>query len=228
MTDGQEKGSAMRKNTHGQRKMKIRRVCVALVVSAGVSLAVVTSAPSATSSPVVPLGGKVAGEGYPYYLELYWQRFFAQLPPVPCQTLRVGGTKIAYLGAATGGSYTCHEPAGRGIYAPQQTGECSTLKGDNKGGTTPADLERCARAVWHGIPYTLTLDGHPIDLGKLVTATGVYFVPKVALHGVSAKTAHSAAYGAGLLLSGLTPGTHTLVGRNPDIKKPFKYTIHVA
>jgi hypothetical protein len=56
------------------------------------------------------------------------------------------------------------------------------------------------------------LDGHPVNLRPLAIATGVFFLPKT-LGG----PARGAAYGVGVLLRGLSKGTHTI---QIDVKPP--------
>ena len=164
----------------------------------------------AATSPIVPAGGKVAGKGYAYYLKRVWLLNFAGSPPLSCSTLTVGGQKVALLRTTPQNSATCNEPAGRAIYVHELTNECSTLKGDHPGfGTTNADLVKCAKAFFNGpVIYSATLDGQAVDLHALLAATGEFFVPKVV--GQSAPTARSAAYGPGILLRGLSKGTHTV------------------
>jgi len=68
-----------------------------------------------------------------------------------------------------------------------------------------------------------------------VTATGVFYVPKVVSGGlcrspcVAAPTAHAAGYGDGVLLSGLSKGSHVI--RYPmgaPSTASFTFTIHVS
>lgn len=139
---------------------------------------------------------------------------FATGAPAPsCLALTVAGEKVAVLRPPPmqGATATCNEPAGRAIYVHQITNECSTLKGDHKGfGTTNADLVKCAKSLFKrpAVSFSATLDGHTVNLHALVTSTGEFLVPKVV--GQSASTARSAAYGPGILLRGLSKGTHTI------------------
>jgi hypothetical protein len=207
---------------------------------------------SAVRNPVVPLGGTVAGKGYAYWMERVNVSFFFvdRLPLTPCATLSVGGVRVAILtnvlaGGEETASRTCSEPAGRAIYSAETSTECSTLMGDHRGfGTTPADLQNCARAEYDkGTSegsWSLVLDGRSIDVRKLVVATGEFYVPKVVAGAVdcefvsggcpAASSAHAAAYGAGLLLSGLPKGTHVLYSHGNGAFEQhwwFTVTIHV-
>jgi hypothetical protein len=194
---------------------------------------------------VVPAGGKVAGKGYAYYFKRLQQLIAPSTRPLPsCSTVTVGGQKVAMLNL-NGVTATCSEPAGRAIYVAVLSNTCSTQRGfhgglappslwSNQGsGTSDADLVKCAAtalacapgaqvnptapgcwAVPAG-PVTLpsaALDGHPVNLRPLVIATGVFFVPK-SLGG----PARAAAYGVGVLLRGLSKGTHTI---QIDVKPP--------
>jgi hypothetical protein len=186
-------------------------VCVGASSVLGLSLA---AGGLAAASPVVPLSGKVAGQGYPYYLKQVWLMNFAAGAPAPsCLGLNVGGQKVALLRPPpkTGATATCNEPAGRAMYLHQVTNECSTLKGDHQGfGTTNADLVKCAKSLFKrpGVSFSAKLDGVAVNLHALVASTGEFFVPKVV--GQSAPTARSAAYGPAVLLRGLSKGTHTI------------------
>jgi len=183
---------------------------------------------AAAASPVVPVGGTVAGKGYAYWLERAFLLDFTGNPQgSPCMTVSVGGVPVAMLDGlnSKGGSWTCSEPAGRAIYVGEPAYECSTLNGDHTGyGTTPADLEKCAKADWiagtKGVSFSQQLlDGHSINLQELVTTTGEFYVPKVTAGSfmcralgtpTCAPTAYSAAAGAGLLLRDLPKGAHIL------------------
>jgi hypothetical protein len=57
-----------------------------------------------------------------------------------------------------------------------------------------------------------TVDGKPVNMWKLPAATGVYPVQAVAgnINGLPPGSGRSAAYGAGLLLTGLAKGTHVI------------------
>ena len=93
--------------------------------------------------------------------------------------------------------------------------ECSTLKGDHGNfGTTDAQLRQCARALYQGPKQSFTVDGQSVNVRKLVTATGVFaiHVPKNGLFPLPPGKGRSASYGPGLLLTGLSKGTHSIHG----------------
>ena len=76
--------------------------------------------------------------------------------------------------------------------------------------------------------------GRPVQhFDHFITASGVYpvQVPKNNQFGIKRSNGRSAAYGSGLLLSGLTKGTHTvwLNGSVPSahVHLAFTYTLHV-
>lgn len=197
-----------------------RFAVVAIAVGGALVLGLGTAALAAMGGHVVPPGGKVAGTGYAYWLERQWQLQYAHTPPyTACQTMTVNGRKVGYLGiksivpATT--EYTCSDPAGRPLYVIELSAECSTFHGDHLTfGTSNAELKRCARAEFtDGNPtQTTTIDGHAVDVSRLLAAAGVYPVHAAKknflnTHGGSGR---DAAYGWGLLLTGLPKGTHVI------------------
>jgi hypothetical protein len=115
----------------------------------------------------------------------------------------------------TGAGRTCTEPAGRPIYVGGPGSECSTLPGDHKGfGTTDSELKQCARAGLKGFSdVTASVDGHHVpQYARFITATEAFpfNLPKNRFPGIKQRNGRSAAYGYGLLLTGLTKGTHTV------------------
>lgn len=188
-------------------------------VTAALALVAATLALGATS-PVVPPHGTVAGKGYSFWMERFWQNLFSsgKLQPKPCGTLTVNGQQVALLsvGAAGPGPYsnTCNEPAGRPIYLQGLSDECSTFRTDHKGfGTSPSQLKLCARKIYTAASARVWLDGAPVrHFRRFITATGLYpvHVPKHNEFGIRKPSGRSAAYGSGVLLSGLKKGTHTV------------------
>lgn len=185
----------MRNRNHSFRL----KLCRSRLIAAGLSVAVLlslgigacgssatgsTSASSATNA-VVPATGTVAGKGYAYWLERAFLLDFTNLHNPQCMTVSVGGVRVALLDGlgVKPGSWTCNEPVGRAIYMGEPAYECSSLSGDHTGyGTTPADLEKCAKANWDsgtkGVSFSQQLlDGHSVNLHQLVTATGEFYVP---------------------------------------------------
>jgi hypothetical protein len=199
-----------------------RRVAVVTMVVGG-ALVLGLSTAAATGSHVVPLGGKVAGTGYRFWLKWQWQFQFSHKPPYKvCQTVHVNGHRVGYLGVKTiapgANRATCTEPAGRPLYVIQTSAECSTFKHDHPNfGTSDSQLEKCAKAELKGIhpTYHTTVDGRTVDVTKLETGTKGYPVTNVPGNFVKvSKTTkgRSAAYGPGLLLTGLGKGTHVVKG----------------
>lgn len=199
-----------------------RRVTVVTVVGATALLLGLGTA-VATQSSVVPVGGKVAGTGYAFWLKWQWQDQFSHKPPYdPCQTVDVNGRKVGYLGVKTiapgANRATCTEPVGRPLYVIQTSAECSTFKGDHLNfGTSDSQLIRCAKAEFTATTATFntTVDGRSVDVTKLATGTAAYPVTNVPGNFVAVSkttTGRSAAYGPGLLLVGLKKGTHVVKG----------------
>ena len=193
---------------------------MATVVGVILVLGLGTAALATTGTHVVPVGGKVAGTGYADWLKREWQLQFANTPPYKaCQTMTVSGRKVEYLGiksiAPATTSYTCNEHAGRPLYVIELSAECSTFRGDHLTfGTTNSQLTQCARTEFRqGTPtQATTIDGHSVDVSKLVAATGVYRVHNAKGNFVTStnRSGRSAAYGWGLLLTGLAKGTHVI------------------
>ena len=217
---------------------KFTRSIVAIASVLGVSVVLAGAALAAGGTNVVPANGKVAGEGYAYYLERSWQITFATSPPAePCQTLTVNGKQVGLLTTKTltpmPESYSCSEPTGRPVYAIQLGNECSTFKGDHGTfGTSDSQLKKCAVALFKGVKDTATVDGHSVKVTRLIATTGVYpvHVPKKNINGSGkAGMGRSAAHGYGLLLTGFSKGTHVIhalasVGTS---KWDITWTLHV-
>jgi hypothetical protein len=182
----------------------------ATIAAAALVLALCGAAAAATPSHVVAPNGQVGGKGYSYYLERGWKVFFAS--PGPCQTVSVGGLRVAVVNPTE--EPTCTEPAGRPIYVTGPGAECSTIPGDHNGfGKTASQLEQCARAEMKNSVVHAWLDGHQVpSFARFITATDAFAfrLAKNRFPGVKQRSGRSAAYGYGLLLTGLTKGTHTL------------------
>jgi hypothetical protein len=206
-------------------------------ISAALLLSTGTGALAAAASNVVPANGTVAGHGYGYWLQRLEQATFSSSPPVhPCQTLAANGQRVAYLALATSApgtdKYTCNEPAGRPMYVVELGNECSTFKGDHpRFGTSDSQLMRCARALFKGVTETTTIDGHSVNVSKLVAATGVYpvYLAKHNDFGIPPGKGRSAAYGFGLLLTGFAKGIHIIhtVASVGTVKWDVTFTVHV-
>ena len=195
-----------------------RKFCAICVTATFLTLLWLGNTAFAAAGKVVPPNGKVAGEGYAYWLERSWRTVFSISPPVsPCQTLTTNGQRVAYLTLTTlapgTDKYTCSEAAGRPMYVVELSNECSTFKGDHGNfGTTDSQLKKCARALFEGAHETTTIDGKSVDVYKLIAATGAYHIH--AAHnnilGLPPGNGRSAAYGYGLLLTGFAKGSHTI------------------
>jgi hypothetical protein len=173
---------------------------------------------AAVGTAVVGPGGIAAGGGYVYWLGVKNRLFFdtpAPGPPV-CATEHGPAGPIAFLlgGGRERHSFSCHEPAGRPIYVNGLNNECSTLKGDHNGyGTSDAQLRRCARSGYRGLSASATLDGRRVANYHELIATS----PPITFHirtnnslGIAPQSGRSVSYGEGLLLSGLSVGTHNI------------------
>jgi hypothetical protein len=209
---------------------------IASVISAALLLSL-SSVALAGQTAVVPPKGKVAGDGYAYWLARSWQASLSVSAPVnPCQTLTANARRVALLTLKTDApgtdAYTCSEPAGRPIYVDELSDECSTFKGDHIGfGRTDADLKRCARTGFRGGRETTTIDGHGVDVSKLVAASPAYSirVPKNNILGLPQGNGRSAAYGHGLLLLDASKGTHIIhtIARAGPARWDVTFTVHV-
>ena len=210
-------------------------------LAAGIGVALMLSASgeafAAGANNVVPADGKVAGHGYGYWLQRSWQATFSASPPAnPCQALTANGQRVGYLTLKTlapgTDRYTCSEPAGRPMYVVGLSNECSTFKGDHGPfGTSDQQLKRCARALFAVAVETTTIDGHSVNVDKLVAATGAYAVHSTKKNpfGIAPGKGRSAAYGFGLLLTGFAKGTHVIhtLARIGTEKWDITFTVHV-
>jgi hypothetical protein len=185
---------------------------------------------------VVPPRGAVAGHGYAYWLAAAERIFFASggSPPL-CQTLHANGRAVEFLdGANTGQQIKCSASPGEPIYVHGIDNECSTIKGDHDGfGTSPAQLERCARKGFKGDSGTASIDGVKVaSYSLLITATNAVEIhlPKHNSFNVPAQSGTSAAYGEGLLLRGLAAGSHRIRVRSvtPGGSQTRVFVVHVS
>jgi hypothetical protein len=204
----------------GKWASSIRRRLAVVITVVGAVLALGLGTAAATGSRVVSPGGRVAGTGYAFWLKWQWQFQFAHTPPyTACRTVKVNGHKVGYLGiksitpATT--KYTCSEPAGRPLYFIELSAECSTFHGDHLTyGTSDSQLVKCARAEFKGGSPTIrtSIDGRAVKVMKLVAATRAYPVHNAKGNFVKSmkRRGRSAAYGPGLLLTGLSKGTHVI------------------
>jgi hypothetical protein len=199
------------------------------------------AAVATSSRELVPPHGTVAGKGYGYYLGRTWRLIFRS--PAhhlnTCATITVGGRHVAVISAGLKGPGTykqrCTEPAGRPVYLLHVANECSSFKGDHAGfGTTNAQLKKCARAPFTNATGRTTVDGHKVaHPARYRAASGVFRIhlDKDNYFGYKRLHGRSAAYGYGVLLRRLAPGTHKVVvaGSIPSFMFHIKvtYTIEV-
>ncbi len=213
-------------------KSRVTILAVAMVLaSAGASLA-----QAADGGAVVPPGGAVAGHGYTYWLAAANRIFFADggSPPL-CQTLHANGQAVEFLdGVDTDQQIKCSASPGEPIYVHGIGDECSTIKGDHNGfGTSPAQLERCARKGFKGDGGTASVDGVKVaSYSRLVTATNAIeiHVPKHNSFDIPGQSGTSAAYGEGLLLRGLAAGSHRIRVKSvtPGGSQTRVFVVHVS
>ena len=125
-------------------------------------------------------------------------------------------------------------PAEEPIYVHGISNECSTVHGDHAGfGTSASQLERCARKGFKGLHGSASIDGMPVvNYRQLISAAAVVEarVPTHNAFHLAQQRLRSAAYGEGLLLRGLTPGTHTIVVKSftPGGNQQRKFVVHVS
>ena len=191
-----------------------RSLCV------GVALAMLLFAATGAAATNVVVGpaGSAAGGGYSHWMVVK-ERLILETPapgPKVCDTHQGPSGHIAFLlgGGRERHQFACDEPSGRPIYVDGLTNECSTLRSDHNGfGTSAAQLARCAREGFHGLSATAVLDGaRVVNYRRLIVTTPVIRLqlPAGNPFGVKPQSARSVAYGEGLLLSGLSTGTHTI------------------
>jgi hypothetical protein len=212
-----------------------KRRLVAVLITVTMGSLVASAAQGDAGNPVVPKGGKVAGEGNAYFLRVQWQRYLGARKPGPpvCGTIEVHGQPVALLSGSGTFEESCNEPAGRPLYIVGVSNECSTLPGDHEGfGTSPEQLERCARAGLDGFSGSANVDGANVaNYPELIAATPAFGieVPKDNQFGIAPQTGRSAAYGETLLLRGLAAGTHAIRVNKITPADTFtaRYTVHV-
>ncbi len=186
-------------------------------------------------SIVVPSGGTVAGHGYAYWLAVGDRIFFdTGGSPDLCQTLHANGQAVAFLdGVDTSGEIQCSVPADRPLYVHGVQNECSTFEGDHNGfGSSPSQLRLCARTGFDGLGGAAFVDGASVpNYRELIAAADAVAVniPANNSFGISGGPGQSAAYGEGLLLRGLSTGTHTIriVSRTSGGEETRTFILHV-
>ncbi len=172
-----------------------------------------------------------------------WQVIFESPAKHPdtCATVTVGGQQVAMVWAAITGpgtfKQTCSEPAGRPIYLQHVADECSTFKGDHGSyRTSDAQLKKCAKHEFRNATGKTIVDGQRVPhINSYISASGAYAIDLSQNHnyfGYKKMHGRSAAYGYGVLLTGLSKGTHKIVAEGtipspPRFHVKVTYTIHV-
>jgi hypothetical protein len=194
------------------------------------------AAASAGSGQVVGPGGKVAGEGYPYWLAVSNRIFWNDggSPPL-CQTLHAHGQAVAFLdGVDTDQQITCTVAPQQPIYVHGVGFECSTLNRDHPGyGTSATQLERCARVSFKGDHGAVSIDGAPVANYRKLTAAAPVVDARLPKHNafhLAPRRMRSADYGEGLLLRDLAPGTHTIIVKSFTSvgNEQRRFAVHVS
>lgn len=213
----------------------LRRGLAALAATAAVLALGAPLASASPTNPVVPPGGTIDGQGYGYWSGAADAAGFDSSGTGPaCVTLQApDAASVLFL--ATNNN-PCDVPAGEPVFIPGAGDECSTIDGDHPGfGTTPEQLEACARENFQRLNGrgTATVDGNPVaDYRALISASPTvnFVVPDPNPFGLPPGPGMSAYYGEGLLLRGLSPGTHTIIitaAFNDQESGPIEYTLHV-
>ena len=213
----------------------VAAMVVALALCAG------TAAVAASSSLVVPSGGKVDGHSYSQWQAIDWQTVLSRTnggPPCVTAHTPSGAVELLTGGSGAPGTHTfnCTLPAGRPIYAAGLGDECSTADAPPFHATTPAQMKSCARRNYKGASNaTASIDGKRVPgYHKLLTATGVFtfHLPKKNILSSKQRSGSGAAYGEGLLVTGFGRGSHRIdvTGAFPTAKYSFHaiYLLHVS
>src|SRR6202035_5880347 len=78
-----DRGGANNDSKWGRTSMRQTRNCLLVTAALAIGLLTPIAVASAGGSPVVPPSGKVAGKGYGYWMERFWQYLFASGRLVP-------------------------------------------------------------------------------------------------------------------------------------------------
>lgn len=211
-----------------------RFIAVGLSIAAALSLSIAASGAGATSTVrVVPVSGTVAGHGYSYWLARDIQTGYDSASNQACKTLTAKRQSVGLLiEPSKTGKFTCSEPAGRPVYVDEAEVYCSTFAGEHGTyGTTDRALTQCARSGFEsgiGSSMSVTVDGKSVNMAKLRVATSVFPVRAVKGNsdGAHPGSGRVAAYGSGLLLTGLGKGTHVIHSAY-DLGGNYDYTFTV-
>jgi hypothetical protein len=183
------------------------------------TLCAVGGALAASTSTLVPPNGKAGGATYAQWLARDWQTLL-KLPRGASACQRVGKVELL-IGSPQPAAYTCTVAAGEAVYVNVASTECSTVEKPPYHGSSSAQLKACARSNWKRLTsrgsITESIDGHSVTgLSGFVKASPVYafHLPPSNVLGSGKLSGQSAAYGVGLVLDGLTAGTHILSGKS--------------
>jgi hypothetical protein len=180
---------------------------------------------------VVPPCASPFGATYPEWSVSWWQWFFS-LTVTPdgvhadCSTHQNGPVWFLLAGSAI----NCTVPSGKALFFPIINVECSSLEDPPFFGQTAADRHTCASSVMDTVTgLAVEIDGVALrDLTNYRAASPdfAFTVPDGNIAQVPTDKSHSgrsSADGFYLMLTPLTPGTHTIhfTGTIP----PFSFTI---
>jgi hypothetical protein len=187
-----------------------RRLATAITI---VLALVVTGVAVASNVTIVPPNGKVAGRGYSKWLATWWQ-VRLRTPPSGSVCQQVGKVELLLGPTKPKETDRCSVHSGQAVYVNGPASECSTIEPPPFHGNTNAQLKTCARNGFHAISNTqITVDGKALHhLNRWIVLSGVYRLnlPKRNFLGTKKRVGRSAAYGAGLVLTGLSPGVHVV------------------
>jgi hypothetical protein len=212
-----------------------RRPLVLAFALGALLLAPAGQAQAASGATIVPKGGTVAGRTYAQWLGAWWQLRLNRPPDVSiCR--EVDGVAVLIGGRNAGGggeSDACTLPVGQAVYLNGLAVECSTMQRKPLHGSTSAELKSCAKRRYKGAKMTATLDGRPVRAySSYATASPVVAakLPRINVLKSKRRTGRVAAYGVGLLLTGLTVGTHVLrqQGGLPGAPMRLTYKLRVT
>jgi len=205
---------------------------IAVAVVLLVSVVLVAYARGNRNPGVLPPTSRVQGLAYGDWVAKWWQYVFSvpadqnplgdppEATEASCMYELVGNVGLVVANCTAKTPIQCTVPAGKMLFVEVLGAECSTLEEDPFYGGDEAELRDCAQAF---VPQELqaSIDGVEVrDLSKYIVTSPPYgfTVPDNNVLGVDAGDGQSVASGAYLMLSPLSPGTHTihLHGTYPD------------
>lgn len=211
------------------KRMQVLAI-IAVAVVLLVSVVLVAYARGNRNPGVLPPTSRVQGLAYGDWAANWWQYVLsvpADQNPLgdateACILQWVGNVGLVVGNCAVGTPIQCTVPAGKMLFVEVLGAECSTLEEGPFYGEDEAGLRECAQAF---VPQELqaSIDGVEVrDLSKYIVTSPLYgfTVPEDNVLGVPAGSGQSVASGAYLMLSPLSPGTHTihLHGTYPDFE----------